>query len=362
VERSVPRPVESHGRRRSRAPSACRTADDHYHVFYGSHATEQKHARSEDPDGISSWTHRPDIGEAVTYPQPNVVDGDVYLFLRESRTAGWVDLPEVVWKSTDDGRSWTRLGPIVDFHDERGGDFRIHTFKTIPVGTDVHFVWLFSDAGDNVRRNVYHAVDDTTAHSRRAQDGTPLSTPISRAEADAECLVFDSHARGEDTNRHRVDLDERDNPHVLFTHANDGAWEYRYAYWNGTEWTAPETIATIGLRRTTRSSTTSGRSPGGHSGCVRSTTSRRTRSAPSEAVPAFRAVAARRNRLGVPGDAAGGHQVRREPPPYQRPVVPRGVRTARRRTERRLGHAVVGQRSEALGARRGRVSPPAESG
>jgi len=134
----------------------------------------------------------------------------------------------------------------VDFHDERGGDFRIHTFKTIPVGTDVHFVWLFSDAGDNVRRNVYHAVDDTTAHSRRAQDGTPLSTPISRAEADAECLVFDSHARGEDTNQHRVDLDERDNPHVLFTHANDGTWEYRYAHWNGTEWTAPETIATIG--------------------------------------------------------------------------------------------------------------------
>jgi|GEM_PF-3143171 len=224
------------------APSLIQTPDGYLHVFYGSHNSPQKYARSDSPADISSWTVQSDIGSDVTYPIPHVPsNGNLYLSLRERDPNQSDNRWETVYKSTDDGDTWSNIGPVIDFET----DNRIYTFKTVVDGSDIHYVWAYSDDSDNIRQNVYHAIFDTSDESLRAQDGTSLPYPITKTAADSHCLVYDSETNSEYVNQHRMDLYNQ-RPYILWNSEDGGSWNYKFSYWDGSAWTSPETITQAG--------------------------------------------------------------------------------------------------------------------
>lgn len=219
------------------APSIEQDSGGTLHTFYGSHASAQKYATSDTAGDTSSWTVQSDIGSDMTYPKP-VFRSDLHLFIRTDDNSR----DEAIWRSTDGGSTWSEINVVIGM----GSDNKVYTASTHPDGSDVHLSWNIYDSSAGVRENVYHAIYDLSDDSLRSVDGTSLSMPLSKSDADANCMVFDTESLGEQANVPRVAVDGNGTPHTVFHHENGGQWECRYSKWESGSWTPPETITTTG--------------------------------------------------------------------------------------------------------------------
>ena len=223
------------------APAIWVDADGYYHITYGSHASAQKHVKSANPGGISSWEALPDITSSATYPQVIKLDGVLYLFYRAGgHTSDWV-----YRTSTDGGYTWSGETVIIDSTAEnvwyvsfrKGKDGRIH----------VAWVWkdesnlLGTDEPEYYQRyNVYYMYRDHDGNWKNVE-GEALTLPITKDIADSYCLVYrtDNLTPLKHCNEAVADATENGTPFILFVYSDlYGGTEYlwKVAKWNGSSW------------------------------------------------------------------------------------------------------------------------------
>ena len=193
-------------------PSLCIDAHGDLHIFYGCHGGRMRHTRSSRPYDIAAWQEQKSPTPRATYPQTmRLADGTVCLFYR----AGGHTAPWSLRTSSDDCRTWSDAQRIIEMRlkpRDRLAAAYCHFFPGSH-GKTIHCFWNHKD--DNAARvrgnrkhpwrplkykglheavyryNVYYVRRDADGAWRNAA-GDAVTLPISKAEADARCLVYDS--------------------------------------------------------------------------------------------------------------------------------------------------------------------------
>lgn len=250
-------------------PSICLDRQGYIHIFFGCHGGRMRHARSKEPYEITGWEEQSSPTPRATYPQSmRMANGDLYLYYR----AGGHMEPWTMRRSSDDGVSWSEGEKIVEMRLAPPDRLAAAYCSFFPGGDgrSVHAFWVHKD--DNAARvrkgqphpwrelkypglheavyryNMYYIRRDADGKWRTAAD-EEVPLPISKAEADARCLVFDSG--DEFTNIGRPMIDEKNRPYVSFRYGvgdwKKGGrttipWQRRYAHFAGGSWHVSERI------------------------------------------------------------------------------------------------------------------------
>ncbi|MDO8879526.1 MAG: cell wall-binding repeat-containing protein [Coriobacteriia bacterium] len=221
--------LDAHG-----APSLYLDPAGRVHAFFGSHWTPMLHARQVRSAPDSAWESAASL-PAGTYPQAvRMPDGDLELYYRDSG-GNWA------FTASADGAATFGAPVRVLAADSATGwyaDFRMAGNGTL----HAVFTWfdldLQSAGREFVRRNLYYASRGTDGVWRGAS-GSALTLPITRAQADARCLLVDSGARF--VNEMSVKADRDGAPCVIYllgSGSGPGAYEWRFlrrddAGWRG---------------------------------------------------------------------------------------------------------------------------------
>ncbi len=212
------------------------------HVFHGCHGGPMRYARSTRPQDVSEWVEQPDPAPHATYPQVmQMANGRIDLFYRAGvHTDDWV------YRTSDDGgEKWSAETAIIDGVAPREAwyaNFAKGPDDTVHVG----FVWkddtneLKAPGPEFIHRyDLFHMRRDSDGVWRTAS-GDRLALPLSRADANRLCKVYDSQARQEFTGGCSVGVDKHGHARLLFrTAAAYGTTVYqdKFASWNGKAWT-----------------------------------------------------------------------------------------------------------------------------
>lgn len=188
------------------------------HVFYGCHVGGMKYARSAKPEDISSWVAMPDPAPHATYPQVmQMSSGAIYLFYR----AGGHCNDWVYRTSADGGSTWSAETAVI-----RGvppEDAWYASFVKGP-GDTVHVGFAWKQDNNALRMpgpEFTHRYDAFYMHMQPngkwySAAGTELSVPLSKADANAFCKVYDSLSRKQFTGACSVGVDQGGTPYLLF--------------------------------------------------------------------------------------------------------------------------------------------------
>lgn len=227
------------------APSLTVNVDGHLHIVWGSHNSQHRHLRSDNPHDISAWTGQTLTGDG-TYPHivADRSNGDLYIFDRPGDGSSHSSpFPSHAYgsvrKSTDGGVTWSAASAIIDATGvpESAVDVYIGGVREAD-DNRFHIAWLLARGSthDDVRQDVYHAIYDPSDGNLYTIDGTNLGSTITFAEH-ADSLVADV----QDNHRTALTLDG-DRVYI--------SWGFRevasdqsaqVAIWDGTTWTTQDT-------------------------------------------------------------------------------------------------------------------------
>jgi len=212
------------------APSLQIDNNGYIYVFYGSHMSNQKWAKSTSPESISNFTVQPDIVGTYTYPKPIMVGNSMYLFMR-------VHLYEIYRKWN--GTSWEPQNNIIAADST---DFVYTGFMELN-NNKIHATWCYSYASTNYsRRNVFYAYLNLVDNNMYSINGINLGTTVSRTEAETYCM-----ARNTGSNRTvtaAMHLDSNKYPWIIYIEGNNPTYTFYHTRWNGSSWTTPSYITT----------------------------------------------------------------------------------------------------------------------
>ncbi len=193
-------------------PAICVDGEGCLHVFYGCHGGPMRHTRSARPYDIGAWAEQPPPAPRATYPQIiRQADSALCLFYR---AGGHVE-PWSLRISRDNGRTWSEAERVIEMRLDPRDPLAAAYCDFFPGsdGRTIHCVWNHKD--DNAARvtpdrphpwrplkypglheavyryNIYYVRRDPDGVWRNAA-GEAMATPISKASADAKCLVYDS--------------------------------------------------------------------------------------------------------------------------------------------------------------------------
>jgi putative cell wall-binding protein len=231
--------LDTHG-----APALYRDPAGRIHVFYGSHHTGLLHARSAAPDVLDAWEQLSTVASVTTYPQAiDGGEGRLDLFYR-TRGVEWGDWVSV--SSTDGASTFSTPTTLLasDASDLWYANFAPGS------GGRIHAAWIRSDqvlARDGfsfIRYDLYYAARDAAGVWRNAS-GSPITVPVTRASADAECRVF---ASGNLTvNEVSVSEDASGRPmilHLLGAGVGPDNYAWRLVRFTGEGWTGADIART----------------------------------------------------------------------------------------------------------------------
>jgi hypothetical protein len=233
-------------------PGLVKGKDDHLYVFYGAHNTPLRLARSPMPLSIEgTWTDG-DIGAAggASYPAPVVTtDGTMYVGYRFTRrnNGHTDDRPYAFVKSTDNGRTWTRL-MVVDPYPRSDNLTEVYNGKVSyqpaigNVKAKIHLAWTLAGGGPGQHghatygRNVYYAYLDPSNDHMYSADGRDLGTTIDPMEGEMYAKPLDtgcSNCGHQASLQVSVSYKDDGNPIVVFGHLTKGLTSLS---WNGSAW------------------------------------------------------------------------------------------------------------------------------
>jgi hypothetical protein len=235
-------------------PSVYLDRRGHLHLFYGCHGGPMRHTRTTRPHDISEWSKQKSPTRRATYPQSmRLADGTVCLFYR----AGGHMSPWALRTSGDDCATWSKGRRVIEMRvkprDPRAAAYC--DFFPGAHGKTVHCFWNFKDDNPRRRPKAYPRLHEAVYryniyYIRRDPDGTwhnaageVMGLPVSRAAADAKCLLYDSGKQFAYPNR--VAVDRQDRPYLrLRTGVQD--WRkgrrvvipmrLKYATWRDEAW------------------------------------------------------------------------------------------------------------------------------
>ncbi|TLM65452.1 MAG: hypothetical protein FDZ70_11100, partial [Actinobacteria bacterium] len=223
--------LDAHG-----APALFRDSLGRLHALHGAHNGPLGHSVAPGTARLDSWSSLSVVDTAATYPQPLEMGGGEVLLYHRGRGYDWFErnasgecttfsAPRAVLKADQENR-W-----YADFRNAPDGT--VHA-AFVRVSVAEYEQWGFA------RHDVYHmrrAPDGSWA----AADGTPLTLPVDRAEADAHCRILDT---GSDwANEVSVKTDAAGRPLVLALTgfgAGPRAFSWRLLRWDGAAWRSSE--------------------------------------------------------------------------------------------------------------------------
>lgn len=240
-------------------PSICIDKRGHIHIFYGCHVGPMRHARSTRPYDIIEWQEKSAPAPRATYPQSIcMADGTIFLFYR----AGGHMEPWSV-RHSKDGQTWSEAEKVIEMRLAPPDKLAAAYASICPgyEGRTVHCFWVHKD--DNPTRveehpwrplkykglheavyryNMYYIFRDAEGTWRNIA-GEKCELPVSKAFADAHCMVYDS---GDDfTNIAFPFVDRQNRPYARFQTGvgdwKDGGtiikpWQLLYASYEAGGW------------------------------------------------------------------------------------------------------------------------------
>lgn len=140
-------------------------------AFWGSHTDPHQVARSREPYDVTAWDDVGPMDEVPpgTYPNPVVLDDDVYVLYRAGPGARSPEYPSArfgtIVRSIDDGQTFEDLGPVLDATDHPD-EVSIMYVKDLSVHEGrLHMSWFICHdhaepwtAASQHRSGIYHAI------------------------------------------------------------------------------------------------------------------------------------------------------------------------------------------------------------
>jgi len=227
-------------------PAIFHDFDGYYHVFYGchaSHTTGCKHAKSDSPNDISSWTAQSELTGSLTYPKIfEVADGTIFLFFREDFERS------IYYKSTDNCATWSSSTTYCEFN-YTGGHQEYGNIVYDSVNERFHKVFgcRYPNGSPNLdwahNRNAYYMYMDIDNENWYNSD----DALITDVDCETDTLIWDS---GDLTN-HYITFDMHCSSGKIYAFApsldTDGCssaaevlqnpGEPRFLYYDGSDWT-----------------------------------------------------------------------------------------------------------------------------
>jgi hypothetical protein len=233
-------------------PAVCIDDEGHLHVFYGSHATNQRHSSSVAPvaDNSNLWRVNADIAGEYTYPHPVPIGADIYLLLRKTIAAS-TKMPLVLCKTaslTSGVATWNSEVTLVDF----GTDSRFYMGTVEANGTDIWIVATNADYNDTAREHVYLFVYDTATGAVKNHDNSfsvaSGSLPVTESDANTNYRLFTHSGGNDEGGAPALCFDTAGDPHVLFKDGTGTSYAVKHIKRTSGTWDSPVTVATVSSR------------------------------------------------------------------------------------------------------------------
>jgi hypothetical protein len=229
----------------------CRDASGYFHIFYGSHDSNQLWASSNNPDDITGWTQHAPLSGGQTYPHPMLVGSTIFLYLRNGDTFP-PNAPMSVRTCTPVAGvgSFGAQANLINFDDGTGS--RVYTGECYVIGTDVHFVAMRSDETDVIRQHVYYYVHKTATGALENHDGS-FSTPVgslpvllASANTNYRLISFGVGTTGQG-DVPSLTFDSAGDPHIIYAYNGGSGTTYTLFHIKRTAgvWSAPVSVATV---------------------------------------------------------------------------------------------------------------------
>jgi len=210
-------------------------------IIHGAHNSQPIFHVTTQPYDISSWESNSGFTESIlSYPKPiHLPDDTVYVIFRQGATND--DRPWGFWKSYDGGDSWTETQRIIDGN-AAGKLGEGYMWDITYQNGRIHMAWVDSThSSGSLKQDLFYAYIDTSNDHMYNIEGTDLGPTISTLVDYNSCLVYDSSSSPykEEVSMANVDVDEDQNPYIIFLYANanDGYhWSWNFTYWDGTTW------------------------------------------------------------------------------------------------------------------------------
>lgn len=214
------------------APSMCMDAEGHVHIFGCSHGTPIYHASTLNPRDPSAWSS-PITLAAGTYAHPYLVDGTLYVFLREGSNEAHLRMQKTTALA---GGVPTFATSIV--LGDMGSGARWYQGSGAVVGTDIHMLATREPSAGLMRRDVYYLIYDTLTGNIRNFDGSvaiaSANYPVTVATLNASFRLVNQTDAGTDGNipqlaivdgvSHVAYMDGVTGDHRLFHIASNNGW------------------------------------------------------------------------------------------------------------------------------------------
>lgn len=209
-------------------------------VFYGSHNTAGQLRVSSARNAIGSWTVKPATAPFMTYPHVFEYGDNVYLLYRDG------SLDWTFRLSSDRGETWTAGNVFLPFIASPGADLGWYVYNIVQNGDRLYYSFVRLNATSSIRYSAYSCYWRLTDNHQIGLNGVDMGLSISPAEAEANCLAHDSGTKR--TWANAMALDSAGNPYMIFTEngtgSTDNPWNVSFTRWNGSAWTAAQTITT----------------------------------------------------------------------------------------------------------------------
>lgn len=263
-----PKKIDEHGQ-----PALLVDDLGYIHVFYGTHNSALKYAKSTNSEDISAWTAKSDpIADDATYPQViQKADGTIYLFAR-------IDSPTRQWgyiTSVDGGTNWSGFNAVIDQKCNAtvtlGDDGKIHVGFANTQGAaryqryDIYYMYLDSDGDwkditDNVLSlpytiaagtQVFDSDKNTIEPQIKVIDGKPYLFFIELDENDESYFLYKFASYSDGWNVISITLGDMSMGYVLLATSSSEFHVYLLRNGNlekwitlngGTTWSLSETI------------------------------------------------------------------------------------------------------------------------
>ncbi|MDA2928666.1 BNR repeat-containing protein [Acidobacteria bacterium AH-259-O06] len=228
------------------APVTWVDSKGYVHVLFGCHVSAGVHLISKRPGDITQWQEGSAVSDTLSYPKVHQIhDNKTLIYFRQGGHLG-------SWKyriSSNRGRTW--VGPnnsLVDLNTEpQDGLLADHagSYHTTHVSKDgrmlhVAFIWKVEEPVLNSRYNsmltdhtqrynLYYLKVDLPSGKAFNYNGKELASPVNKAAADRECLIWDTQERVVAVGP-SIYLDENDQPYFLLPVSDETPYKCRFYF------------------------------------------------------------------------------------------------------------------------------------
>jgi len=237
-------------------PSLVRDHQGYVHIFGGGHfGASLFSASSNSPDDVTAWTARNTWTGKYCYPHPFGFGQQIGITFRKDASATPGSGMQLVWFKTTALASgvptWGSEQVLLDLQ----SDTRAYAFSVIERAGEIWILVVRANDANTYEQDVFlfilNPVTGYVQNLSRGSNVAPASQPIQRAFAEGSFRIVDQSTGGTYGGHAAACFDVAGNYHVLWMDtptisSSATSLNIMHKYWNGSTWSAPVVVDTIG--------------------------------------------------------------------------------------------------------------------